>query len=223
MNSLKNPDFTVQHKKNPTMFRQGSARRNFLKFSPRNGEKRSRPGRETPPSWYEILGQYVPFILACAVLLSIISLNSASLIFGLLVSILMVVFIQQIGQRMHISPPWLLLIQILVAAVILSGFWLDYSAAPAQAQFFKKAEDFFQNTLTQGSTTTDNTRTAVSLVFNVLRAIYLLYIAGSLIGVINAVRKDEDWQSIARIPLLVVIAVTVADVLTGFIIGDTSK
>jgi hypothetical protein len=53
----------------------------------------------------------------------------------------------------------------------------------------------------------------------VLRAIYLLYIAISLVGVINAVRKDEDWQSIARTPLLVVVAVTIADVLTGFVIG----
>ena len=56
-----------------------------------------------------------------------------------------------------------------------------------------------------------------------LRAIYLLYIAVSLIGVINAVRKDEDWQSIARVPLLVVVAVTVADVLTGFVIGSSNK
>jgi hypothetical protein len=45
----------------------------------------------------------------------------------------------------------------------------------------------------------------------------------SLVGVINAVRKDEDWQSVARTPLLVVVAVTIADVLTGFVIGDTSK
>ena len=63
----------------------------------------------------------------------------------------------------------------------------------------------------------------MALVFNVLRAVYLLYIAVSLIGVINAVRKDEDWQSIARTPLLVVVAVTIADVLTGFIIGDTKQ
>ncbi|OKH14696.1 hypothetical protein FACHB389_35865, partial [Nostoc calcicola FACHB-389] len=65
--------------------------------------------------------------------------------------------------------------------------------------------------------------TAVSLIFNILRALFLLYIAISLVGVINAVRKDEDWQSIARTPLLVVVAVTIADVLTRFVIGDSSK
>jgi len=111
----------------------------------------------------------------------------------------------------------------LVTVGIFSGFWLDYFADPAQAQFFKKAEDFFQNTLTQGTGTTNNTQAPISLVFNILRAIYLLYIAGSLISVINAVRKDEEWQTMARTPLLVVIAVTMADVLTGFIIGDTGK
>ncbi|MGF2015691.1 MAG: hypothetical protein RMX25_029950, partial [Nostoc sp. DedVER01b] len=101
--------------------------------------------------------------------------------------------------------------------------WLDAFAAPAEAQFFKKAEDFFQNTLTSGSSNGSNTQLAVGLVFNVLRALYLLYIAVALIGVVNAVRKDEDWQNIARTPLLVVVAVTIADVLTGFVIGSGSK
>jgi hypothetical protein len=127
------------------------------------------------------------------------------------------------GRRLGIAKQWLLLLQFLAIALVTSTLWLNFLAEPANAQFFKKAEDFFQNTLTQGSTTTDNTRTAISLVFNVLRAIYLLYIAGSLIGIINAVRKDEDWQSVARIPLLVIIAVTIADVLTSFIVGEPNK
>ena len=131
--------------------------------------------------------------------------------------------IQYFGRQLGCSTRSLILLQMLVTVGIFSGFWLDYFADPAQAQFFKKAEDFFQNTLTQGTGTTNNTQAPISLVFNILRAIYLLYIAGSLVSVINAVRKDEEWQSMARTPLLVVIAVTMADVLTGFIIGDTGK
>ncbi|ACK71584.1 hypothetical protein PCC7424_3182 [Gloeothece citriformis PCC 7424] len=99
------------------------------------------------------------------------------------------------------------------------GFWLNNLASPASAQFFRKAEDFFKTTLTQGSSAGENSNLAISLIFNGLRAVFLLYIAVSLIGIINAVRKDEDWQSIARIPLLVIVAVTIADILTGFIIG----
>ncbi len=169
---------------------------------------------------YAKLWESVPFLIACAVFLSVISLKSPILLFCLLAGSLIAVVTQQIGQQVHVPRRWLVLLQILAVAVILSLFWLDYFAAPAQAQFFKKAEDFFRNSLTQGATNAGGTQTAVSLIFNVLRAIFLLYIAISLIGVVNAVRKDEDWQSVARTPLIVVIAVIVADVLTGFIIGD---
>jgi uncharacterized membrane protein len=171
--------------------------------------------------WLNLI-ESVPFLLACAVFLIVISFKSPLLIFCLLVGSLITIVIQQIGQRSHLPKRWLIVYQIVAAAMILVLFWLDYFAAPAQAQFFRRAEDFFNKTLTQGASN-NNSQLAVGLIFNVLRAIYLLYIAISLIGVINAVRKDEDWQSVARTPLLVVVAVTVADVLTGFVIGDTNN
>lgn len=171
--------------------------------------------------WLSLI-ESVPFLLACAVFLIVISFKSPLLIFCLLVGSLITIVIQQIGQRSHLPKRWLIIYQIVAVAMILVLFWLDYFAAPAQAQFFRRAEDFFNKTLTQGASN-NNSQLAVGLIFNVLRAIYLLYIAISLIGVINAVRKDEDWQSVARTPLLVVVAVTVADVLTGFVIGDTNN
>ncbi|PLZ12149.1 hypothetical protein [Fischerella thermalis] len=171
--------------------------------------------------WMRLL-ESVPFLIACAVFLSIISLKSPILLFCLVFSSLSAVVLHKIGQQVNLPKRYIILLQMLGVAIIFSAFWLDYFADPAQAQFFRKAEDFFKNTLTQGAATGSNTQAAVSLVFNVLRALYLLYIAVSLIGVINAVRKDEDWQSVARIPLLVVVAVTIADVLTGFVIGDTN-
>lgn len=167
--------------------------------------------------------EWVPFPIACLVLLTVVSLKSPILLFCLLIGSLIAIVVQQVGQQVHLPKRKLIVLQILAAAIILSLFWLDYFVAPAQAQFFRRAEDFFKNNLTQGSTTNSGTQPAVSLIFNVLRAIYLLYIAVSLIGVINALRKDEDWQSVVRTPLLVVVAVTVADVLTGFVIGDSSK
>ncbi|MBH8573070.1 hypothetical protein I8752_08590 [Nostocaceae cyanobacterium CENA369] len=174
--------------------------------------------------WYVNLVESVPFLIACAVFLSVISLKSPILLFCLLFGSLIAIVIHKIGRQVNLPKQWLIALQILAVAIVLSLFWLDHFAVPVQAQFFKRAEDFFKNNLTQGTTTnTSGTQAAVSLIFNVLRAIYLLYIAISLIGVINAVRKDEDWQSVARVPLLVVVAVTVADVLTGFVIGDSSK
>lgn len=184
--------------------------------------------------WRKRLFESVPFLIACAVLLSVISLKSPILLFCLLFGSLITVVVQQIGQQLHLSKRSLILFQILAVAVILSLFWLDYFAAPAQAQFFGRAECFFNKTLTvgqggnqepnaaEGTNATEGTNAAVGLVFNVLRALYLLYIAVALVGVINAVRKDEDWQSVARTPLLVVVAVTIADVLTGFVIGSNN-
>ncbi|MEB3219215.1 MAG: hypothetical protein VKN72_23685 [Nostocales cyanobacterium 94392] len=166
-----------------------------------------------------ILTKSVPFLAACAVFVTVLSLHSPILLFCLVLVSLIVVIMQQVSYRFNLPKRQLIGLQIIAIAIILSAFWLDYFATPAQAQFFGKAEDFFQNTLTQGSTDS-GTRAAVSLVFNVLRALYLLYIAVALIGVVNAVRKDEDWQNVARTPLLVVVAVTIADVLTGFIIGN---
>jgi hypothetical protein len=173
--------------------------------------------------WHFILIETIPMMVACGVLVSVISLKSPVLLFCLLMGSLIAIITQRIGQQLEIPKRKLIIVQIIAVVTLLSIFWLDYFAAPAQAQFFKKAEDFFQNTLTSGSNTNSNTQAAVGLVFNVLRALYLLYIAVALIGVVNAVRKDEDWQNIARTPLLVVVAVTIADVLTGFVIGSGNK
>ena len=203
------------------MYRKKSQPKSFLQFSTDKILSPFALLKKTFNSSY--LRQLILFLLVCLLFLSVILLKSPSLLFCLLVSIVTTAMIQYFGRQLGCSTRSLIPLQMLVTVGIFSGFWLDYFADPAQAQFFKKAEDFFQNTLTQGAGTTNNTQAPISLVFNILRAIYLLYIAGSLVSVINAVRKDEEWQSMARTPLLVVIAVTMADVLTGFIIGDTGK
>jgi hypothetical protein len=203
------------------MFRQGYRASNIHKNLDNNTNKTSDKLRGI----YELVRikfiESVPFLLACAVFLSVISLKSPVLLFCLLFGSLIAIVIQQIGQQVNLPQRWRVALQILTPIIILSLFWLDYLATPAQAQFFKRAEDFFKTNLAPaGASNAAGAQTAVSLIFNVLRGIYLLYIAVSLIGVINAVRKDEDWQSIARTPLLVVLAVTIADVLTGFVIGS---
>jgi hypothetical protein len=90
--------------------------------------------------------------------------------------------------------------------------FLNLLAKPAQAQFFQNAETFFNDTFTSSGA-------AIPIVFNTLRALYILYLAVALIGVFNAVRQDEDWVAAARTPILVVISVTLADILTGLITG----
>ena len=86
-------------------------------------------------------------------------------------------------------------------------------ADPVQAQFFGDAESWMASNF--GTDTGD----AIPLVFNVLRGLFLLYVGISLVRVINAARQDEDWQTIARTPLIIIIAVTAGDILTTLITG----
>ena len=164
----------------------------------------------------------LPFLLALLAFFLTINLNLHvyPLLLCALISTLVAVIIGQIGRQTRLPKQSIVLLQILVVTFVITGFCWGHLAEPAQAQFFRKAEDFFRYNLTQGLEGGTGTIAAVSLVFNVLRAIYLLYIAVSLIGVVNSIRKDEDWQTVVRTPLLVVVAVTIADVLTGFIVGS---
>ncbi|WP_180976851.1 hypothetical protein [Fischerella thermalis] len=60
---------------------------------------------------------------------------------------------------------------------------------------------------------------AIPLVFNVLRGLFLLYLGISLVKIIQAARQEEDWQNLARTPMIILVAVTVGDILTQLIIG----
>ncbi|WP_013320639.1 hypothetical protein [Gloeothece verrucosa] len=112
------------------------------------------------------------------------------------------------GKRANrkIKRAFLLILGTLVFAL------LNLIARPAQAQFFQNAEEFFNTTFTSSGA-------AIPLVFNTLRALYIVYLAVAFIGVFNSVRQDEDWVAAARTPILVVITVTLADILTGLITG----
>jgi hypothetical protein len=97
-------------------------------------------------------------------------------------------------------------------------FLLNYYADPSQAAFFKDAETFLTGALSKGGAGGgQNIGALVTLVFDVLRGLFLLYVGLSLITTVNALRQDEDWQSVARTPLLVVLAVGVSDVITSLI------
>jgi hypothetical protein len=92
-------------------------------------------------------------------------------------------------------------------------FLLNYYADPSYALFFSGAEEFLK-----GAPGISVAGAAVTLVFNVLRGLFLLYVGLALVTTVNALRQDEDWQSVARTPLLVALAVGVSDVVTNLIV-----
>lgn len=100
----------------------------------------------------------------------------------------------------------------LVAGLIFGGsLWMSQTS-PVFAQFFQGAEDFF-------NTTFPDAGEVVPVVFGVIRALFLIYIAVALVRVVQAARNDDDWQQMARQPIIIVMAVVLGDVLTGLVVG----
>jgi len=95
--------------------------------------------------------------------------------------------------------------------------FIDFAAAPANAQFFNNAQTWmngaFGNAAGNGQTTA-----VIDLFFNVLRGLFLLYVGISIVRVVQSARNDEDWQTLARTPLIIVMAVFVGDLITGLIV-----
>ncbi|BAY41252.1 hypothetical protein NIES2111_56480 (plasmid) [Nostoc sp. NIES-2111] len=97
---------------------------------------------------------------------------------------------------------------------------LDFASAPANAQFFNGAETWMKSAFTPaGGGAGTQIGTVIELFFNVLRGLFLLYVGISLVRIIQAARNDEDWQSLARTPLIIVLAVFCGDLITTLIIG----
>ncbi|MFB2834221.1 hypothetical protein [Floridanema evergladense] len=109
-------------------------------------------------------------------------------------------------------------IRYLIWLIIITCFWLDITSVPAQAQFFVQTENWLRGAFPINGGGAGGTN-IYSIVFNTLRAIFVLYLAVSLVRVIAASRNDEDWQTLARTPLIILVTVTLGDILAGLITG----
>lgn len=85
---------------------------------------------------------------------------------------------------------------------------------PAQAAFFSAAQTWMNSALS-GSTGSSNTPQVLAIIFNVLRGLFLLYVAYALVQVIKSARDGEDWQATARTPLIVILSMAVGDLITA--------
>ena len=107
-----------------------------------------------------------------------------------------------------------------VFTLVGSFFLLDALSQPASAFFFQNVETWMIRVFTQTSSQNpiNGLNTVISLVFNVLRGLFLLYLGIGLVKVIQAAREDEDWQMLARTPMGILMAVTVGNTLANLII-----
>lgn len=102
-------------------------------------------------------------------------------------------------------------VRLIIGVLFGSSLWMSQTN-PLFAQFFQVAEDFFDTTFPDAGD-------VVPLVFGVIRALFLLYIAVSLVRIIQAARNDDDWQQLARAPMIIVMSVVIGDVLATLVIG----
>ncbi|WP_179051925.1 hypothetical protein [Nostoc sp. TCL26-01] len=114
-------------------------------------------------------------------------------------------FVTKLNRRYKFTTP---------ALITLGTFsLLDALSTPAKAQFFQNAQTWMTSNFSGAGE-------AIPLVFNVLRGLFLIYLGISLVRVIQSARQDEDWQNLARTPMIILIAVTVGDILANLIIGS---
>lgn len=108
----------------------------------------------------------------------------------------------------------------LICVAMVTLWWLDVTTAPAHAQFFVQTENWLRGAFPiNGATGGAGGVDIYGIVFNTLRAIFVLYLAVALVRVIAAARNDEDWQSLARTPLIILVTVTLGDILASLITG----
>jgi len=93
---------------------------------------------------------------------------------------------------------------------------------PVQAAFFSNACNWMSGFLAAANGGAVQAGPAgldtSALVFNILRGIFILYVAYSLVQVIKSARDSEDWQATARTPLIVILSVGVADLVTTLLL-----
>jgi hypothetical protein len=105
-------------------------------------------------------------------------------------------------------------------SLVFSTYWLVAQSDPAAAQFLNNAQTFFEESFGGAGGTGGVDTELFGLIFNALRGVFVVYLAISIIKVVAAARQDEDWQSLARTPMIILISITLGDVLAGLIIGN---
>lgn len=98
---------------------------------------------------------------------------------------------------------------------------LGYTAltsSPARAQFLNGGKEFFRTAFPDTTALTD-------LMFDVLLAVYVLYIAVSAYKVFGAMRSEEggEWMEIAKTPLKIILTISVIDAMIALVVDGSAE
>lgn len=83
---------------------------------------------------------------------------------------------------------------------------------PAHAQFFGNTQTFLEGIAGENAE-------VVTLLMQVIRGLFVIYMLFALVQVINAARQGEEWKDLAKTPFLIMLIGVLGDTLTGAIVG----
>lgn len=84
---------------------------------------------------------------------------------------------------------------------------------PADAVFLDKACGLLDTVFKAGG----GSVSPVQITINIIRAMFIIYLAIALIQVFNAMRQDEDWQMAVRAPVLAILVIVIVDVISTLV------
>jgi len=107
---------------------------------------------------------------------------------------------------------WFLHLAMVAGVATTGAMAMSVNTSPANAMFFSNAETFFAKTFPLSTT-------AVTTIFLVFRAAYVVYLIYSAIAIWTSFQRDEDWMSVAKAPIVIFIGGTLIDAVTTVITG----
>jgi hypothetical protein len=57
------------------------------------------------------------------------------------------------------------------------------------------------------------------LIFNAIRLLIVLFVIFKAYQAVQAARNDEEWSTLVKIPLIILVLVAITDITVGFITG----
>ncbi|MCS6781915.1 MAG: hypothetical protein NZ482_01860 [Gloeomargarita sp. SKYG98] len=112
-------------------------------------------------------------------------------------------------------PQWLFR----AMAGLVTLVYLLLLAQPAQALFLGRLCGLMLQVVNiPGVGATSQVEALLKATVNVVRGLFILYLAIALIGVFNSLRNDEDWQQAARTPILAVIIVGIVEAISFLVV-----
>ncbi|MCG9890611.1 MAG: hypothetical protein MH252_06020 [Thermosynechococcaceae cyanobacterium MS004] len=104
--------------------------------------------------------------------------------------------------------------QVLLFGTITLLSIIHFFVLPADAAFLSTACGLLNEVFSSSGAAVN----PVKITINIIRAMFIIYLAIALIQVFNAMRQDEDWQMAVRAPVLAILVIVIVDVISQLVV-----